>query len=153
MKKYLSVLLLLCLICIPAASCSKTAVSQNDSKIDGSVDVDLTVLSSTMVYAEVFNIITNPNNYIGKAIKMSGLYTASYYEETGQHYHFVIIEDATACCQQGLEFIWNGEHTYPDDYPEEQAKIELVGIYQSYEELGQTFYHLEVHDISILKSK
>ena len=40
-----------------------------------SVDVDLTTLSSTMVYAEVFNMMMSPDDYIGKTIRMTGIFT------------------------------------------------------------------------------
>jgi hypothetical protein len=114
------------------------------------VDVDLTEMSSTMVYAEVYNITNNPDKYMGKTIRMSGPYQASYYDETGLYYHYVIVEDAAACCAQGLEFIWNGEHTFPDDYPLAQAKIEVTGVFGSYEELGITYYYLAVDNIVLL---
>lgn len=111
--------------------------------------VDLTALSSTMVYAEVYNITTCPTDYMGKTIKMSGPYYAFYYDETDSYYYYVMINDAAACCQQGIEFIWNGEHTYPDDYPADKTNIETTGIFSSYEEQGETYYYLAVDDILI----
>ena len=39
----------------------------------GKVDVDLTVLSSTMVYSEVYNMLLfTPDSYLGKTVKMMG---------------------------------------------------------------------------------
>ena len=120
-----------------------------DVSADAGVDFDLTALSSTMVYAEVYNIMTEPDDYIGKTIKMKGPYYTTFYEETNLYYHYVIVEDATACCAQGLEFIWNGEHICPDDYPEEESKIEVAGVFGSYDELGSTYYYLAVDNIFI----
>lgn len=117
---------------------------------DTGVDVDLTVLSSTMVYGEVFNIVMYPESYVGKTIKTRGLYYADYYEPTEHYYHFVIIQDATACCAQGLEFIWFGEHIYPDDYPENEAEIEITGVWESYEEEGQIWYRIKTDAIGAL---
>lgn len=161
MKKYLSSFLMFCLLVIFAAGCAKNDTSLSDSSTHETpensapesmaVDVDLTLLSSTMVYAEVYNIMMNPTQYIGKTIKINGPYYAQYFDETGLFYHYVIIEDATACCAQGLEFIWNGEHIYPDDYPEDQTRIEVIGVFDSYEELDETWYYLAVNDISIKK--
>jgi len=162
MKKYLSALLPLCLLCILATGCAGIGTGIDKSQGNspavgvaspavGAVDVDLTALGSTMVYAEVYNMMTNPKGYMGKTIKMEGPYNASYFDETGLYYHYVIIEDATACCQQGLEFIWNGEHTYPDDYPKEQERIEVTGVFGSYDELGKAYYYLSVDDISVLQ--
>ena len=157
--RYLYMLLFLCLICVLTTSCSSTDAyqingNQPDTKGPSTkseiIDVDLTVLSSTMVYAEVYNIMTSPDEYMGKTIKMNGPYYASFYDETGLYYHYVVIEDATACCQQGLEFIWKGDHKFPDDYPEEETKIEVTGVFGSYDELGDTYYYLAVDDISII---
>ena len=178
MKKYLFIILTLCLICVSAAGCSKNEASQSDGgkyethgisavnggvdnnsakarkkpSAGGTVDVDLTVLSGTMVYAEVYNIILKPKKYIGKTIKIRGPYYAVNYNYggTGRYYHYVIIEDAAACCRQGFEFIWNGEHAYPGDYPEDQTKIEVIGVFDSYDELGQTYYYLAIDHLSIL---
>ena len=50
---------------------SKPAASDPTQGTDG-VDVDLTRLSSTMVYSEVYNMMNAPGDYIGKTIKMTG---------------------------------------------------------------------------------
>ncbi|MCL2815661.1 MAG: hypothetical protein FWD23_13775 [Oscillospiraceae bacterium] len=146
MKKCLLLLLLIFCIVLTAGCANKDAPQSA-----GSVDIDLTLLSGTMVYAEVYNMMTQPDDYMGKSIKMNGLYYTAYYEETGLYYHYVIIEDATACCQQGMEFLWNGEHSYPVDYPEESSKVEVVGVFGSYDELGKTYYYLAVDNISVLR--
>jgi len=151
MKKYLSILLFLCFLCFFATACSDEAGSRtegnNYAAAFKSADVDLTALSSTMAYAEISNIMTNPDGYFGKTIKMNGPYAVSFYDKTGQYYHYIVIEDATACCQAGVEFIWDGDHTYPDDYPEVKTMIEVVGVFKSYEELGRAYYYLAVDDI------
>ena len=153
-KRYL--LTLLCLTCAFAAGCSKQDAVKTDGdaptaqETPAAADVDLTGLSTTMLYAEVNNIMTNPENYMGKTIKIVGPYNVSYYDKTGLSYHYVLIEDATACCQQGIEFLWKGDHKYPDDYPQAQTRIEVFGVFGSYEELGQTYYYLAVDDVAIL---
>ena len=123
---------------------------ENSLKPDESVDVDLTVLSSTMIYAEVYNIMATPDDYIGKTIKMRGPYYASYYDDTEQYYHYVIISDAAACCAQGMEFVWNGDHVYPDDYPEDNTIVEVVGVFGEYEELGVKYVYLAVDDLMVI---
>jgi hypothetical protein len=167
MKKYLSLFLIFCFMCLSAAGCSDHASSslvsgnQSDSKKNSSSDngnnqkpigdfIDLTKMSSTMTYAEVYNMVTNPNAYIGKTVKMSGPYYVSYFDKTGKYYHAVIIQDATACCQSGLEFVWTGEHKYPDDYPKENTKIEVTGVFGTYDEIGRTYCYLTVDDITVL---
>ena len=126
-------------------------IEEISSDAESGVDVDLTALSSTMVYAEVYNIMVSPDKYIGKTVKMRGSYYASYYDETGKYYHYVIIEDAAACCQQGLEFIWNGDHTYPEDYPADGTEVEVVGTFDTYEELGVSYSYILTDKITIIE--
>lgn len=118
----------------------------------GGIDIDLTAMSGTMIYGEVFSMMENPAAYAGKTVKARGPYYASYYEPTGKHYHFVVIADATACCSQGLEFVWNGTHIYPDNYPADGIEIEIVGVFGTYEEEGYTYSYLAVDEIEIVGS-
>ena len=103
------------------------------------IDVDLTVLSATMVYSEVYNMMVAPEEYVGKTIKMNGLFTYAQDEETGQYYFGCIVQDATACCAQGIEFELTGEHTFPDDYPEVDSEICVVGTFDTYDDGGYTY--------------
>ncbi len=101
--------------------------------------VDLTALSSTMVYTEVYNMMTSPDNYIGKTVKMSGSYAVYHDESTDKYYHACIISDATACCSQGIEFELTDDYTYPDDYPEEGGQVCVVGTFDTYQEGDYTY--------------
>lgn len=94
-------------------------------------DLDLTELSSTMVYSEVFNMLNEPDNYVGKKIKMRGAF--GYYIDDEDNYHFgCVIADATACCAQGIEFVLTDELVYPDEYPEIGTEITVIGDFDYY---------------------
>ena len=112
------------------------------AQASGELDVDLTTLSSTMVYSEVYNMMYEPDRYVGKRIKMDGQFAVYEDPNTGAVYTACIIMDATACCSQGLEFVLAGEKTYPDDYPELGSEITVTGIFQLYDENGTTYCHL-----------
>ena len=112
------------------------------SKAAGKLDIDLTTLSSTMVYSEVYDMMYEPDRYVGKRIKMDGQFAVYEDPNTGAVYTACIIVDATACCSQGLEFVLDGENTYPDDYPAQGAEITVIGEFQPYEGNGMTWYHL-----------
>lgn len=124
---------------------NSTTVTDDLSKpqISNNLDVDLTKLSSTMVYSEVYNMMYTPDDYIGKTVKMKGQF--AYYEdpETKAQYFACIIADATACCSQGLEFILTGEHTYPNDYPELGSEITVTGTFEVYTENGFQYCRLK----------
>lgn len=103
------------------------------------IDVDLTVLSSTMVYSEVYNMMISPENYIGKTVKMDGSFAFYHDEAAGNYYFACIIADATACCSQGIEFVLTDDYTYPDDYPEEGGDICVIGVFDTYQEGDYTY--------------
>lgn len=116
-----------------AASDSQQSTEQSEEE-----SIDLTKLSSTMVYSEVYNMMTEPEDYIGKMVTMQGQFAMYEDPESGEQYFACIIKDATACCSQGLEFVLQGSPSYPDDYPELGTEITVVGIFEVYgDEEGQ----------------
>lgn len=151
MKKLLCFLLAALLLCTLAA-CGREDTAQKPAVEDAEgtavVDIDLTALSGIMVYSEVNSMISFPDNYIGKTVKMQGQFTI--YQATDENGTFIpdkmffacMIADATACCAQGLEFALAGEPVYPDDYPELGAEITVVGTFEWYEEDGCRYYRL-----------
>lgn len=106
------------------------------------VDIDLTELSASMVYGQVYDMMYNSDDYVGKIVKMEGAF--SYYLEpsNGQEYFAVIISDATACCSQGIEFVLDGDYKYPDDYPELNEEITVIGRFNYYKEGVYTYCQL-----------
>ena len=110
--------------------------------------VDLTTLSSTMVYAEVFAMTSSPEEYVGKTIKMRGmfskgqLYAADGSLADGGTVFACIIQDATACCAQGIPFDLAGDYEYPQDYPELGAEITVEGTFEIHEQSGVEFCRL-----------
>ena len=152
MKKMICVLLAL-LMMVSLAGCGANAKENNPSngtqkENAGSIDVDLTKLSSTMVYSEVYNMMVSPSDYIGKTVKMNGQFAIyqAYYADgqpvPDQIYFACVIADATACCSQGLEFVLAGDNKYPEDYPELGTDITVVGEFQTYMEGTQQYCHL-----------
>lgn len=111
------------------------------------VDVDLTLMGSDLVYATVYQMMSKPEEYEGKTIRIEGKYYASYYPITDKYYNYCLIADAAACCSQGLEFELGGGAVYPDGYPEDQSEVIVTGVFETYtEEAGQTFYYCRLRD-------
>lgn len=118
-----------------ATKSSNKGNETTDKAKDTSVDYDLTTMNSDMVYASVYQLMVDPETYVGKTFKMQGTYYSTFYEPTNKYYHYVIIEDAAACCAQGLEFVWgDGSHVYPDEYPANESRVEVSGTFETYKE-------------------
>ena len=111
------------------------------------VDVDLTLMGKDLIYATVYQMMSKPEEYEGKTIRIEGKYYASYYPITDKDYNYCLIADAAACCSQGLEFELGGGAVYPDDYPADQSEVIVTGVFETYtEEAGQTFYYCRLRD-------
>ena len=115
----------------------------------GKVDVDLTVLSSTMVYSQVYDMLYfSPESYRGKTVKMRGSFEAyQWVDKDGQPVKdkastACVVADATACCAEGIEFVCGDGSVYPQDYPEIGTEITVTGTFQIDEEEGFTWYYL-----------
>ena len=94
-------------------------------------------------------MMATPENYMGKKIKMEGLY-AIYFDDTySTRYDACIVQDATACCATGIEFELSDDLKFPDDYPEEGNLITVEGIFDTYDEGSYTYCTLR--NASLLK--
>ncbi len=111
-------------------------------------DLDLSGMSGTVVYAQIYNLMVEPDPWLGKIIRLSGLYSCYDDPLAGIVYHACVVPDATACCANGIEFVRAGEYTWPDDYPEEGSTILVTGRLEIYEESGCLFLHLVDAEVS-----
>ncbi len=160
MKKLIIPLIMIMLLSSCAAKKSETAnvaspvevieVSDAESAYTRSEDelLDISVMKGDLAYSTVFDMMNNPETYIGRKVKMQGLFTAFLDEETGNQYFACIIPDATACCSQGIEFVWEGNHSWPEDYPELDDEITVEGTFETYYEDEYLYCHLVDADMS-----
>lgn len=93
------------------------------------VDIDLTQMSSTIVFSEVYNMMMTPEDYQGKVIKMKGQFLTDLDTANNKRYYACLILDATACCAQGLGFVPKDGYLYPEDFPEPDGEITVTGTF------------------------
>lgn len=126
--------MLIALLCI-------AMVDGNAALAQAPVDLDLSVLSGTVVYSQVYDMVMEPEQYLGRVVRVKG--SLSYFQDpdTLKEYFAVVIADATACCAQGIEFVWNGRR-YPEDYPPLDTELTVTGVFNTYEENGYTYLQL-----------
>ena len=129
----LSALLALLMLLLAVSACGK-----------GNGVLDMTKMSDTLIYSTIENMKKTPEGYLGMTIRISGSYVKSYFDETGNYYHFVTGADSTGCCSWGYEFL-------PDEnkwsYPAENTKITIQGKIKSYNELGIDYYYIDVEEM------
>ncbi|WP_290761093.1 hypothetical protein [Fibrobacter sp. UBA4297] len=120
----LFIAIFLCIFIATASSFAKGNAPANH------VDIDLTKMSSTMVFTMVYKMVSEPHKFVGKKIKMKGIFS-SYYDETVDRRFFgCIIKDALACCSQGLAFESALPRKFPSEYPKEGSEITIIGTFE-----------------------
>lgn len=103
------------------------------------VDIDLTQLSSTVVYGELYQILMNASAYLGMTLRMEGNFGIYTDPASGNVYYSVGVVDSTMCCVQGLEFLLAEE---PEAYPAVDDIITVTGVLEIYEENGYFYIRL-----------
>ena len=155
MKKHTSTLLALCLICALAAGCSVQAKEPPPTQAEGPTIlaeetnfIDLAVMGS----GEALNMLTviklKSVENLGKTIRLQGTYQAKWNEEKQEQCHYITIKE-DECCQQNVEFLWNG-HEALDGYAEDGAMLEITGVYEGYEAAGCTWYRIVANEVIVL---
>ena len=139
---------LLCAIAIALTACGGQAdtvatVSATVAATEKPVDLDLSKLSGTVVYSQVYDMMVDPEAYMGQVVRVKGNFNYFKDDGTGQEYFAVVIADATACCAQGMEFVLTGSHSYPADYPELDSEITVTGTFGTYMEDGFEYIRLD----------
>lgn len=97
--------------------------AQSEERPRADVDIDLTTLSSTVVFSQLYNMLVDPTPYLGTAVRMSGIYIV--YSDGSRA---CLISDEGGCCQEGVHFALR--EGIP--YPEENSLVTVVGTFGTY---------------------
>jgi uncharacterized membrane protein YcgQ (UPF0703/DUF1980 family) len=104
-------------------------------------------IKEKMFIAQTNDVYLNPEDYMGKTIRLEGLFKSSSSPEYGVSYCFVL-RYGPGCCgndgSAGFEVAWDGE---PAPYPEEDAWVEAEGVLKSYEEDGFPYLYLSLSSL------
>ena len=143
MKSFLILIFSIITLVILFTGCSND-VNESD------VDIDLSSLSQTLVQAEYQRIVANADANIGKTILLSGTYQTFIVDDAGNYAHFIIVVQGDECCQLGFEFKREGDYSFPDDYPEQNAVIKIKGVLDTHERFGTTYLYIDADEFSLL---
>lgn len=117
------------------------------------VQMDFSGLNNTMAYAQMFNVVNSPQEYVGTTVRITGTYVPiPDPTREGLVYHFLVVADITACCEIGVEFFLDG-YRYPDDFPSEYSKIELTGVFKMCSVSGQEHICLQAKTMKVVSLK
>ena len=110
------------------------------------IDVDLTTMNATMVFSQVSDMINQPSTYVNKIVKVKGPFRPLESTNPDYCYPAIIVQDATACCGNGLEFLLYGVPRCSmeggNGYPILNEEATVIGRFETYLEGTSLFVHL-----------
>lgn len=128
---------------------STSEKAKQSSDFDPSdIDVDIT---ENMYVAYINEIYINTEDYLGKVIRIQGMFQAYTDENTGNTYYYVY-RTGPGCCGNdgsmcGFEFTWDG------DMPKDNDWIEVVGKLRQYEEDGTAYLTLDAESVTVMDER
>ncbi len=102
---------------------------------------DLTTMNKDMVYATVYQMMSEPDHFEGKTIRLKGVFYTYQDKKTKKKYYYCLVKDALACCSQGIEFVCENKK-----YPKEDAEIQIEGTFHTYREKGDDNLYCHLTD-------
>jgi uncharacterized membrane protein YcgQ (UPF0703/DUF1980 family) len=131
-----------------AASVFTAGCAKDKANSAGTVEI-----REKMFLAQINDVYLNPKAYLGKTIKLEGLFKQD--RGYGKTYSFVI-RYGPGCCgndgNAGFEVAWGTEKSKP--YPKEDSWVEATGVLKSYEENGYSDYlYLDLSSLNVLSKR
>lgn len=117
-----------------AEQIENTAVST-----DTVIDLDLSQENALMAYSTIESMLNSPDEYIGKVVKVKGIYGIGTGETAEELHNAVAVFDQGGCCYQVLEFGYNDDMALP----ELGETITVTGVFTVHNYNGNVYTFLE----------
>ncbi|MDR0652894.1 MAG: hypothetical protein LBG12_06260 [Synergistaceae bacterium] len=129
MKKLLLFVVILCLL--PVASFAG----------------DIVEIKEKMFVAQTNDVYINPDEYLGRTIKLEGMFGLDTEMSPPLYYVF---RYGPGCCgydaNAGFEVVWKDEKTA---YPNENDWVEAAGVLENYDEDGEPYLRLALTSLTV----
>jgi len=148
MKKALFALLLSAVVLLSACSASADILPTDaDPPIDFAAEANgpIVEIKEKFFIAQLNDIYLNANRYLGKTIKLEGIFSYDP-EEEEQYRIYAVYRKGPGCCRDDgqalIEVAWPEGTDTP--YPKYEAWVEAVGILEEYKEGFSTFIRISL---------
>jgi len=143
-KNFFITVIIIIVIAFFLAGCSKIKKAENSN--DNIVEI-----KEKMFVTQVNDVYLNPEDYLGKTIKLEGVFKneKSY---DGEQYCFVIRYGPGCCGNDGIvgfEIKWDEDNAKP--YPKDDSWVESTGVLKQYEVEG--YLYLDLISLNVLNKR
>ncbi|MDR1429678.1 MAG: hypothetical protein LBI85_05265 [Spirochaetaceae bacterium] len=107
-------------------------------------------IKEKMFIAQTNDVYLNPDDYLGKGIRLEGLFKREGYTE--KEYCFVI-RYGPGCCgtdgNAGFEVAWEGQ----GEYPKVDEWVEATGVLKTYDEDGYPYLYIALSSLTVMDQR
>jgi uncharacterized membrane protein YcgQ (UPF0703/DUF1980 family) len=113
-------------------------------------------IKEKMFIAQTNDVYLNSADYLGKSIKLEGLFKLEQY--TGDDaLRCYVLRYGPGCCgsdgNAGFEVAWDGNWTLPPQYPAVDEWVQASGTLKTYEEDGWPYLYLALSSLEVLDKR
>ncbi|MDR0813427.1 MAG: hypothetical protein LBO63_05425 [Oscillospiraceae bacterium] len=142
MKRKLAFVIAFCVCLSLLCGCGSGAAADNAIEIKEKVFV-----------SQTNDIYTNPEDYLGKKIKLEGIFTVYDSVSANPEYdkYRCVIRYGPGCCGYdancGFEVVWDRE------YPQDNDWVEAVGVLEEYDDGGYMYLRLALSSLTVKEKR
>ena len=144
MRNYKLIMIPVILAMITSFAAISWAVPANNGIIE---------IRERMFATQVKEIYLNHGDYLGKTIKLEGIFKKEQWDEIDQTYCFVVRYGPGGCCgydsNVGFEVAWAKDSAYPDA----ESWVEAIGVLKTYEEDFYQYLYLDLSSLNVLSKR
>jgi uncharacterized membrane protein YcgQ (UPF0703/DUF1980 family) len=113
-------------------------------------------IKEKMFIAQTNDIYLNSGDYLGKTIKLEGLFKREDFSWQKRPLYYVL-RYGPGCCgydgSAGFEVLWGTTYTLKPGYPKEDDWVEAIGTLTTYEEEGYQSLYLVLSRLTVLEKR
>jgi uncharacterized membrane protein YcgQ (UPF0703/DUF1980 family) len=122
------------------------------SGVEGKKEGKTVEIKEKMFIAQTNDVYLNAEDYLGRTIKLEGLFKSERYEEKPICF---VVRYAPGCCgndgSAGFEVAWDAQEA--ETYPAEDDWVEAVGTLKTYETDGFPYVYIALSSLKVLDKR
>jgi uncharacterized membrane protein YcgQ (UPF0703/DUF1980 family) len=141
----------------PPGSPPENFSTANGSAASGSGEAppeEIVEIREKMFIAHTNEIYLNAEDYLGRTIKLEGLFKQEEYQNLN---HRFVLRYGPGCCgndgNAGFEVVWEDSRATLRVYPRPDDWVEAVGILKTYEEDGFPYLYIALSSLRVLDKR
>ena len=131
------------------------SIKGNSSYTPSLPNIPIIEIREKMFATQVSDVYLNAGDYIGKTIKLEGIFKAEKSTIRDEPYCFVVRYGPGGCCgidaNVGFEVVWAKNRAQA--YPRAESWVEATGVIKTYEENEFQYLYIDLSSLKVLSKR